>query len=128
MVPFLAYDEIARHAEDFLREHASAEEIPVDIESIVEFRLGMDIVPVPGLQRDHGIEGYISRDMGSIHVDEGVLINVPVRYRYTLAHEVGHLVLHSELLKDDANGAVDEWSKSDYDRMEFQGYCFGGSS
>ena len=42
-VPILSYDEINKRAEDFLREHKRNEILPVDIEAIAEFDLGLNI-------------------------------------------------------------------------------------
>ena len=97
-VPFLKYETILERACAFLREHNALDSIPVNIEAIVEFELGIGITTMPNLQRDFGTEGFTSSDFSTIYVDEGVFWDVPVRYRSTLAHEIGHLVLHQQLL------------------------------
>jgi hypothetical protein len=50
IAPMLSYDEINKQAEDFLREHKRNEILPVDIEAIAEFDLGLNIFPFPNLQ------------------------------------------------------------------------------
>ena len=50
IAPMLSYDEISKQAEDFLREHKRNEILPVDIEAIAEFDLGLNIFPFPNLQ------------------------------------------------------------------------------
>lgn len=95
-VPRLSSDELRRHAREFLAKHHPKGTLPVPIEAIVEFQLGLDIVPVPGLCHGaRGINGYLSSDRSSIYVDQGHFENVETRYHFTLAHEVGHLTLHS---------------------------------
>jgi hypothetical protein len=55
--PILSYEDINHRAEDFLREHKRNETLPVDIETIVEFDLGLNIFPFPNLQETFDIEG-----------------------------------------------------------------------
>lgn len=43
--PILSYEEINRRAEEFLKEHERGHTLPVDIEAIAEFDLGLDIFP-----------------------------------------------------------------------------------
>ena len=135
-VDFLTYNEIADVAHSFLDQYNKDGEIPVPIEEIIEFELEMDIIPIPNLQRDFDIEGFPSKDFTSIYVDEFIYKNRPYRYRFTLAHEVGHKFLHNDKLSEidiDPSNAVDSWVRfiaqvdsDDYNRMEFQGYAFGG--
>ena len=49
--PILSYDDVRRRADEFLALHHPDRTIPVPIEEIVEFELGMDIVPTPGLHQ-----------------------------------------------------------------------------
>lgn len=55
------------------------------------------------------------------------------RYRYTLAHEIGHLILHKKYLSNCQFSNLNEWENfyneidpRDHSKMEFQGYAFGG--
>ncbi len=90
------YNQIEQHAIDFLQAHDPDGTLPVPIELIVE-RMGIDIVPVPGLKRGYDLEGFTSCDRQAIYVDEQEPFNYETRYRFTLAHEVGHVILHDYL-------------------------------
>ncbi len=132
-IPYLEYVYISEKAMAFLKEHDALTTVPVDIETIIEFQLDMDIIPMPNLQRDFQTEGFTSSDFSSIYVDESIYSNVPVRYRFTLAHEVAHWVLHKEYLGQvDVNSVadwkqfVDQVGEAEYSMMEYQGYCFAG--
>ncbi|MBS3918141.1 MAG: hypothetical protein KG012_04570 [Deltaproteobacteria bacterium] len=92
IAPILSYDDINKHAEDFLWKHKRNEIFPVDIEAIAEFDLGLNIFPFPNLQVIFDIEGFISGDLNVIYVDEFIYYQRPARYRFTLAHEIGHYV------------------------------------
>ncbi len=97
-VPWLESAVIHRRAEEFLAETHPSGSIPVPIELIVE-RKGIDIVPMPDLQKTFDIVGFIGGDMSEIRVDEWVFEYRENRYRFTLAHEMGHLALHQELFR-----------------------------
>jgi hypothetical protein len=44
ITPILSYEDINKRAEEFLREHKRNEILPVDIEAIAEFDLGLKIL------------------------------------------------------------------------------------
>ena len=56
-----SYDELRVIAEPFLLEHHPGGTIPIPVEEIVEFRLGPNIIPMPGLRKFFDIDGYVSR-------------------------------------------------------------------
>ena len=103
IAPVLSYEDINNRAEDFLREHKRNDTLPVDIETIVEFDLGLNIFPFPNLQETFDIEGFISGDLTVIYVDEFIYNHRLSRYRFTLAHEMGHVVFHSDLISSIQN-------------------------
>lgn len=108
-VPFVSDEEIKARAEEFLKKHDPSGTIPVPIEEIVEFQLGIHIVPLHGLHQAFEIDGFTSSDLTEISVDMAVFETRPRRYRFTLAHEIGHRVLHKELFLGQKFQNVDEW-------------------
>ena len=131
-VEYLPYDQIARAAEDFMEER-SITEVPIDIEKIIEYDLGFNIITIPGLFKNFDIDGFITGDFSAIYVDESLYTNRLNRYRFTLAHELGHYILHKEILGQVPITSISEWKKyqanlspNDRSTIEFQGYAFGG--
>lgn len=131
--PILSYEKINERAGEFLEKHGIGGKLPVPIDEIIEFKYGIDIVPFPNLQRDFDIEGFISGDMSCIYVDDFVFQNRLFRYRFTLAHEIGHLVLHEDLIQNIRPTGVAEWKdfilqvdQEAYDWVEWQAYTFAG--
>jgi hypothetical protein len=106
--PFFRYEDLRRYAEAFLAEHHPMRRIPVPIEQIVDVQLGIDIVPVPGLGTFDTV-AYISHDLTEIRVDEFVYRHRPNRYRFSLAHEVGHRELHADIYRQFAFSDVASW-------------------
>lgn len=133
-VGFLTNQQLRTAAMKFLREYHPDDTVPVPIEEIIELQFEMDIIPVQDLQRNFGIEGTLAGDFSGIYVDEFVQNARTNRYRFTLAHEIGHLILHKEHLKQlGPFDSIDQWiaclnrmNGSDHDVMEYQGYVFAG--
>ena len=132
--PYLPYDVLREKADVFLNEHNHERAIPVPIEEIVEFRFDMDIVPEPGLHQHFDIDSYITHDLREIRVDEFVYESRPGRYRFSLAHELGHRVLHAETFSQLTFSSVDGWKEliinaipeKEYGYLEFQASAFAG--
>jgi Zn-dependent peptidase ImmA (M78 family) len=132
--PILSYDDINKRTEDLLREYKRNKILPVDIEAIAEFNLGLNIFPFPNLQQTFDIEGFISGDLNVIYVDEFIYYQRPARYRFTLAHEIGHYVFHSDLIASFHPQSVADWSKfvlgideETYGWLEWQAYSFAAA-
>jgi Zn-dependent peptidase ImmA (M78 family) len=132
--PILSYEDINRCAEEFLIKHEQTDTLPVDIEAIAEFNLGLNIFPFPGLQKTFDVEGFISGDLTTIYVDEFIYYQRPSRYRFTVAHEIGHYILHSEVMSAVHPQSVSEWKnfvsgidEDAYDWLEWQAYTFAGA-
>jgi hypothetical protein len=132
--PILSYEDINYRADEFLKEHERGGTLPVDIEAIAEFDLGLDIFPFPRLQETFDVEGFISGDLTTIYVDEFIYYQRPTRYRFSVAHEVGHCVFHSDFLAAIHPQKVSEWKgfvlgidEEAYGWLEYQAYTFAAA-
>ena len=132
-IPIHSYEDLRKRANDFLRTYNPSGTIPVPIEEIVEFEFGINIVPVLGLQREFEIDGFTSSDLKNIFVDEFVYTDRINRYRFTLAHEIGHIVLHASVFKANQFDSISDWKEftsslpdGDHRWLEYQGYAFAG--
>ncbi|MCK4505367.1 MAG: ImmA/IrrE family metallo-endopeptidase [Candidatus Aegiribacteria sp.] len=124
---------IATHAKDLLIRTSRENEIPVDIEMIVESDLGIRPIPVHGLMDRFNIDGFTSSDFTSIYVDQDIFWKSEQRYRFTLAHEVGHCIMHREVLSETEIKTLEDWiafysnmNEWTRGRFEFQGNAFAG--
>jgi len=132
-IPYLDDDEIRARAEEWLAEAHPSGAIPIPIELIVE-RQGIDIVPLPGLRSVSGFEGATSSDCRTIFVDADRSEKYERRYRFTLAHEVAHVVLHRDLFSSVASvSSKEEWIAANQrltdatgGSVEYQANCFAG--
>ena len=132
--PFLQYDDLRNQASQFLSEHHPDQSIPVPIEEIVEFGFKMDIVPIPGLQEHFDIVAFISKDLTEIRVDEFVMGYRQNRYRFSLAHELAHRVLHKDIFSEVEFTDIAGWKaamtdsipEKEYGLLEWHANCFAG--
>ncbi len=131
--PSYTLADLRRAAEAFLREHHAEATVPVPIEWIIEKRFGMDIVPMPGLQRGFMVDAYISSDLTEIRVDQGVYESVENRYRFSLAHELAHRLLHEDVFRQLRYHTIGEWklaregiAEREYRFIEWHANAFAG--
>lgn len=98
MPKVLGVKEIERRAAEFLEQHASPITIPIDVDYLVESVEGVDLDYWPGLRRRHGLEGMVAKDLDTgglfIYIDDHLADHEPMRYRMTVAEELGHVLLH----------------------------------
>lgn len=65
--------------------------IPIDVDLILDLK-DISLIPAPGI----GNDGFCSRDFDRIYYDPQ---QPEVRTRFTVAHELGHCVLHKDYLQ-----------------------------
>jgi len=95
--PYLTYRDVGRYVENFLNKFHQSLELPIPIEWIIESDLKLNIIPVNNLYRAFNQSGFLSHDRMKIFIDEYQYDNFIEKYRFTLAHEVGHFVMHESL-------------------------------
>lgn len=130
-LPKITNAEIEQKANEFLSKFHPERSIPIPIEDIIDFKMKIHICPLVGLVDVFNVEAYLSKDMTEISVDQDRIMNVPNRYRYSLAHEVGHIFLHSDIYSGISIANTDEFKEfqssvdlMEYDEMERQAYLF----
>lgn len=109
--PHLSYNDIRQRAEAFLQKYLPSQIVPIPIETIIDNHLRLNIIPVPGIRENADVDGMLSRDGKEIWIEEGIYINNPHRYRFTLAHEIGHLILHGDLQEKIEYDSFIDWKE-----------------
>jgi len=108
-VAYLSYDDLRQVAERFLAKFHPRRSIPIPIEEILDLEYGIDIIPTPGLHQAFDMDALILSDFSAIYVDEFVYKSRPTRYRFSLAHESSHVVLHQKIYEKFHFKTIDEW-------------------
>ncbi|MBN9399555.1 MAG: ImmA/IrrE family metallo-endopeptidase ['Candidatus Kapabacteria' thiocyanatum] len=90
-------EEVRRIADDVRKVFGRTEDI-LNVELLVEKDLGMNIIPHKGLLEEVGAEAILLWNLTDIIIDEaGFSASRRRRFRFSLAHEVGHAILHRSL-------------------------------
>ncbi|MDR1011706.1 MAG: ImmA/IrrE family metallo-endopeptidase [Opitutaceae bacterium] len=97
-------EEVRERTEEFRKHYlAGCFSIPVDILSLAELGLGLNIIPIDGLCQKYGIDAALCPSFDGIYIDQESYVfweKGPAwkqnRLRFTVAHEIGHLVLHRD--------------------------------
>jgi Zn-dependent peptidase ImmA (M78 family) len=123
-------------AEGFRSEYLeSVDIVPVPIEEIVELKLGIEIRIIPELKTSTDIDGFLSRDLKEMYIDENIYNNPKMlkRLRFTYAHELGHFAIHKPMIEGIEIHSEEKWidfrtglSEYDLSRFEYQAYEFAG--
>jgi Zn-dependent peptidase ImmA (M78 family) len=99
-------EEIWRIVDELRQNHPILRDgyLPVDILSLVEIDLKLDVIPFHELNNKYDVEAALKADFTGIYVDAETyqfFDHGPVwklnRLRFSLAHEVGHYVMHRNL-------------------------------
>ena len=130
-IRFRSSDEI-EEAADQTRRRYGATLIRVDVDWVLDVKLRMDLVPVPGLQRRIGGDAFTSRDWSAVYFDDS---QAPTRLRFSLAHELGHYELHKkEIDALPTTTTIEEWAQlytdlpeDALDRVEVQANMFAAA-
>jgi Zn-dependent peptidase ImmA (M78 family) len=127
-IPYLSNEQIWSNA-DNLRIKNWDESIPVDIDIIAEKGLGLLLTPINDLKRITTCDALLLNS-NEIVYDPKV---VEVRIRFSIAHEIGHHILHSQFIQFLRPGSIDEWKDilnnfpgPLYGRVEIQANEFAG--
>jgi hypothetical protein len=132
----LSESEIADRADALRRRLAPDDRLPVPIEAMLEFGLGISVVLQFGLEGAGGdeVDGYLTPDLQEVRIDWHTYDYVKARARFTMAHECGHAVLHPRVYTDVAQtltlGQYRELmanlDEKELGWIEFQANCFAG--
>jgi Zn-dependent peptidase ImmA (M78 family) len=132
---FIPDQEIREKADIYRETICPKQEIPLDIFTIIEFDLDIDIQPIPNLKTSADTETVLLSDFSTILVDRDDFMDDRFQNRMTfsIAHELGHIELHQRLIDDFFPDSVDEYietllkvSEIQYRRFEYQAYEFAG--
>lgn len=111
MVSFMAPADIEQAAIDLAVQYPRAGTVPVPVEEILEFDLDIIISPLANLMDGFNIDAMFSRDFTQLYIDEHQFTNIENRARFTLAHELGHYVLHREYVAGLNFESQADWEK-----------------
>lgn len=115
-IQFYTLAELEEFAEIFIGKfHNPPDRLPVEIDLITERDLGVSIIDYSMLKERYGLEAFLALGKKTIYVDQNLMDSDSYtnRYRFTIAEEVSHRILHGDLFKDveDVKGYFDVLDK-----------------
>ncbi len=139
-IPYLKDEEIWDAVEEFRRrgDIGPYANVPVDVFSIAEITLRLDPLLAPSLYDKFKVDAAISFDLTGIFLDKQAYEDFESgdrweerRLRYSVAHEIGHFVLHRrEILASffESIGDFRKWAgrREDCNSAEYQAHEFAG--
>lgn len=131
--PNLTLSEVTKAANSFLKLYYPTFTPPIPIEEIIELKMNIGLFVVPGIKSLLGIDAFMSSDFTGITIDEDSFVKYPERTRFSIAHELGHLVLHKEWYKRNGPKNLEDYltfhdriDKETYKYLEIQAHTFAG--
>jgi hypothetical protein len=125
-----------RKTADQIRQKYWPEDIlPIDTAKIVEIRLKIEVEPMFGLLSALDMDAYLRTDLSGIVVDQDCYMQDKFanRLRFSLAHELGHYVLHKDVYGGLNITSIEDWKdfilnvpESEYENFEWQANEFAG--
>ena len=126
---------VIKNKADLFRTKYWDEILPVDIEKIIDVNLEINIIPLPDLEKLCNTDALITSDWKSLYIDKDLFEDErrQNRLRFSLAHEIGHLVLHKSFYAslvinsfEDFYKFINSVSAEQYRYLEIQANKFAG--
>ena len=133
--PFIDRSQIWREADAFRERYWPSGTIPVDVLTIAEFELDLEIRPVSRMREEEDIDALLLGDWQTLMVDQRHYMDDRYlsRLRFSVAHELGHYVLHRSIFEQMPRGSIEEWVRftlnlpdKEYGFLEYHAYEFAG--
>lgn len=128
--PYLRRSDIWKQADELRQRLLPQATLPVP-----EFDLGLELVPKADLRRAGDIDALLLGDLKTIVVDRDAFMDrrAENRLRFSVAHEIGHLILHGELYRNLRHANLEVWrqfikdiAEREYGWLESHAYEFAG--
>ena len=127
----LSYQRIGEFEDEFLSQYHTPTTLPIPIEQIAEKKLRLKVFEEMDLKKNYDIDAFLASDLRTIFIDFNLYMNFENRARFTIAHEIGHVILHGKLFqKFDINSVemlgnmAAKITDEDYRWLEYQVYSF----
>ena len=133
--PFIDQQQCWNAAETFRLQYWPSADIPVDVLAIAEFDLDLGIRTVTGLKQEADTDALLLSDWKTLVVDQQQYMDPRFnnRLRFSIAHELGHYVLHKSVFETIPRGSSEEWISfmkdmpdKEYSFLEYHAYEFAG--
>jgi len=132
--PFISPEQAWKEADRIRDSYWPSGQVPVEVEKIL-WPLTLRLEPIPFLKESGDVDALLRSDLSAIMVDQHEYMNdrMQNRVRFSIAHELGHFILHKDIYREIAYTSVEEWidfvqtvPEHQYSFIEFHAYEFAG--
>lgn len=133
--PYLRLVDIWKQADDLRERFLPQGTLPVPVLDLAEFDSGLELDPKANLRRAGDIDALLPGDLKAIVVDRDAFMDrrAENRLRFSVAHEIGHLILHGDLYRNLRHANLEAWRQfikgipeREYAWLESHAYEFAG--
>ena len=132
--PYITQQKAWQEADSIRENFWGSDIVPVEVEEIL-WNFGIRIEPIPSLKQAGDIDALLSGDLKTIVVDAEEYMDDRKlnRIRFSIAHELGHFILHKEVYSEISFESVEEWiyfiqnvPEVEWSFVELHAYEFAG--
>jgi Fe-S-cluster formation regulator IscX/YfhJ len=132
--PYITQEAAWTAADQIRALHWSSGELPVEVEEIL-WKVGLRLDLISALKKDSDVDALLTSDLKRIIVDleEYKDDRMQNRMRFSIAHELGHFVLHRALYEKIEFTSLEDWiefvqaaPEEEYSFMELHANEFSG--
>lgn len=133
--PYLRRTGIWKVADELRQRLLPQNTLPLPVLDLAEFDLGLELHPKANLRRAGDIDALLLGDLRTIFVDRDAFMDPRAenRLRFSVAHEIGHPILHRELYRNLSHASFAAWKQfftdlpeREYGWLESHAYEFAG--
>lgn len=133
--PYLRRAHIWEKADELRARFPCGALLPLPVLDLAEFDLGLEIVPKARLKQAGDIDALLLGDLKTIVVDRDAFMDPRAenRLRFSVAHEIGHFILHQDVYGRLQHQSIEEWMQflisipePEYNWLESHAYEFAG--
>ena len=108
--PFIARQKAWAEADRVRAEFWPSGSVPIEVEEIL-WRVGLRLEPIQSLRESGDVDALLRGDLATIIVDRDEYMDDRWlnRIRFSIAHELGHFVLHSDVYREISHSSVEDW-------------------
>lgn len=108
---YYTHPEIEEIAKGIRAKYGIGEKYPFDVELLAD-KMGILLTPIPYLRNlINSLDGFTTNSLDEIIFDA----NSPERrIRFTIAHEIGHIVLHAKIIETYFPSSLNNWKNDIY--------------
>ncbi|MBI4025850.1 MAG: ImmA/IrrE family metallo-endopeptidase [Verrucomicrobia bacterium] len=108
--PYITREQAWEAAERIRSQFWPSNQVPVEVEEIL-WKVGLRLEPLQSLKESGDVNALLRGDLQTIMVDSDEYMDdrKQNRIRFSIAHELGHFVLHRKIYQEMSYASIEAW-------------------